>query len=103
MEECDGTVIEGQRIRLICVPNCAANLNSNEGYVWYKNRLKLNDSHANSPFLSLDPISYVDTGSYVCAMIDYEDLPLSAVSLTVLRTHRNTRVSNEIPDVGSKK
>lgn len=72
----DWTVMEGQKTMLTCVPTCAANLNSNPGYIWYKNRLQLNGSRANSPFLSLDPISNEDT---VCAMIGYKDLPSSAV------------------------
>lgn len=59
------TVIEGQRIMLTCVPTCATNLNSNPGYVWYKNRLQLNGSRANLCLLSLDPISNDDTCSYV--------------------------------------
>lgn len=95
----DWTVIEGQRIMLTCVPTCAANLNSNPGYIWYKNGLQLNGSRANSPSLSLDPISNEDPGSYVCAMIGYKDLPSSAVDLTVLGPPRNTVMS----DGGSKK
>lgn len=99
----DWTVIEGQRIMLTCVPTCAANVNSNLGYIWYKNRLQLNGSTANSQFLSLDPISIEDMGSYVCVMIGYKDLPSSAVKLTVQRRPRNTEASDEIPDSGSEK
>lgn len=97
----DRTVMEGQRIKLTCFPTCAANLNSNPGYIWYKNRVQLNGSRANSPFLSLDPITDEDTGSYVCAMISYKAFPSSAVQLTVQRRPRNTVVS-EIPVGGLK-
>lgn len=97
----DQTVIEGQRIMLTCVPACAATLNSDPGYIWYKNRLQLNGSTANLSFLSLDPISNKDTGSYVCAMIGYKDLPSSAVNLTVQRRPSNT-VLSEIPGGESK-
>ncbi|XP_037611988.1 uncharacterized protein LOC119480002 [Sebastes umbrosus] len=97
----DWTVMEGQRIMLTCVSTCAANLNSNPSYIWYKNRLQLNGSSANSPYMSLDPISDEDTGSYVCAMIGYKDLPSSAVNLKVQRRPRNSVVS-EISDGGSK-
>lgn len=92
------TLMEGQRITLTCVPTCAY-LNSNPGYIWYKNNLQLNGS-ANS-CMSLDPISEEDMGSYVCAMIGYEDLPSRAVNLKVHKAPRNTVVS-EIPDGGSQ-
>lgn len=98
----DQTVIEGQKMMLTCVPTCAARLNSNPGYIWFKNGLQLNGCRANSSFLSLDPISNEDTGSYVCAMIGYKDLTSSAVNLTVMRSPRNT-VSSENTDSGSKK
>ncbi|XP_075949520.1 uncharacterized protein LOC142951689 isoform X2 [Anarhichas minor] len=96
----DRTVIEGQAITLTCVPTCAANLSSNPGYIWYKNGLQLNGSRATTTFLSLDPISDEDTGSYVCAMIGYKDLPSSAVNLTVQRRPVNT--VSEICGGGSK-
>lgn len=54
-------VLEGQRMRLTCVLTCAVSLNSNPGYIWYKNRLQLHGSRTNSCFLSLDPISYEDS------------------------------------------
>lgn len=60
------TVTEGQRILLTCVPTCTENLNTNPGYIWYKDRLRLNCSRVN--ILSLDPISTEDMGSYACAM-----------------------------------
>lgn len=97
----DRTVIEGQAITLTCVPTCAENLNSNPGYIWYKNGLQLNGSGATTTFLSLDPISDEDTGSYVCAMIGYKDLPSSAVNLTVQRRPVNTAAS-EISGGGSE-
>ncbi|XP_051273727.1 uncharacterized protein LOC127373353 [Dicentrarchus labrax] len=99
----DCTVMEGQRIMLTCVSTCAANLNSNPGYIWYKNNLQLSGSRANSPFLSLENISVEDTGSYVCTMILYKNLPSSVVNLRVRRKPRNTVVSGEIPDAGSEK
>lgn len=95
------TVIEGQRIKLTCVSTCTANLNSNPGYIWYKNRVQLNGSRTNSRFLSLDPVSYEDTGSYVCVLIGYKDLPSSAVNLRVQGRPRDT-VSDKVPDGGSK-
>lgn len=98
----DWTVIEGQRIMLTCVPTCAAILNSNPGYIWYKNRQQLNSSRANSPYLFLDPISNEDVGSYVCTMIGYKDLPSSAVNLKVQRGPRDGEVSDKIPGSGSK-
>ncbi|XP_034563058.1 uncharacterized protein LOC117829592 [Notolabrus celidotus] len=84
------TVMEGQRITLTCVPTCAANLNSTPGYIWYKNRQQLNDRRENSHLLSLDPISDKDTGSYVCAMMGYEDFPSSAINIRVQKKHINT-------------
>ncbi|XP_029312381.1 uncharacterized protein LOC115024726 [Cottoperca gobio] len=98
----DHTVIESQKVVLTCVPTCATNLNSNPGYIWYKNTLQLNGSRANSPSLSLDPISIEDTGSYVCAMIGYKDLPSSPVNLTVQRRPVNMLLP-AIHDDGSKK
>ena len=94
------TVTEGQKIRLTCVHTCAMNLNYNPGYIWYKNSLQLNGSRANSPFLSLGSVSNKDTGSYVCVMIGYKDLPSSAVILTVQKKPRG--VSDNLPDGGSK-
>ncbi|XP_067432792.1 uncharacterized protein [Thunnus thynnus] len=94
------TVMEGQKIMLTCVPTCTTNLNSNPDYIWYKNRLQLNGSRVNLTFLSLDPIRNEDKGSYVCAMIGYENFSSSSVDLRVERSPRNTVVS---ADVGSKK
>ncbi|GLD75554.1 uncharacterized protein AKAME5_002688800 [Lates japonicus] len=94
------TVRKGQRVMLVCVSTCPVNLSPNPGYIWYKNTQQLNGSRENSPFLSLDPISKKDTGSYICAMIGYEDLPSSAVNLTVQSGPRNTLV--EVPVAGSK-
>uniref|UniRef100_A0A4W6CT92 Ig-like domain-containing protein n=1 Tax=Lates calcarifer TaxID=8187 RepID=A0A4W6CT92_LATCA len=79
------TVTEGQRVMLVCVSTCAVNLSPNPGYTWYKNTQQLNGSRENF---------------YVCAMIGYEDLPSSAVSLTVQSGPRNTLV--EVPVAGSK-
>lgn len=94
------TVTEGQKIRLTCVPTCSVNLNFNPGYIWYKNSLQLNGSRANSPFLSLGSVSNKDTGSYVCVMIGYKDLPSFAVILAVQEKPRG--VSDNLPDGGSK-
>ncbi|XP_047465761.1 uncharacterized protein LOC125022858 [Mugil cephalus] len=77
----DWSVMEGQRITLTCVHNCAADLTSNIGYIWYKNRLQLNDSKRS--LLPLHPVNKGDTGSYACAMIGYEDFPSPVVNLRV--------------------
>lgn len=91
---------EGQAIKLTWVPTWAAKLNSNPGYIWYRNRLQLNSSRTNS-YLSLDPITYEDTGIYVCVLIGYEDLPSPAVNLTVQRRSSST-VSAAVSEGGSK-
>lgn len=80
------TVTEGQRILLTCVPS-TENLNTNPGYIWYKDRQRLNGSRVN--ILSLDPISTEDMGSYACAMISYKGLLSSVVNLRVGRRPRN--------------
>ncbi len=97
----DCTVMEGQSIKLTCVSTCTANLISNPGYMWYKDRVQLNGSRADSLFLFLDSISDADAGSYVCASESYKDLPSSAVSLRVQGRPRNSVVS-EIPESGFK-
>ncbi|XP_062298881.1 uncharacterized protein LOC134003641 [Scomber scombrus] len=97
------TVIEGQKMMLTCVPTCAGSLNSNPGYICFKNGLQLNGSRTNSSFLSFDPIGNKNTGSYVCAVIGYKDFTSSAVNLRVMRSPRNTVELPENTDGGSKK
>ncbi|CAJ1080747.1 uncharacterized protein LOC117829592 [Xyrichtys novacula] len=85
----DWQVMEGQRITLTCVPTCTTNQNSTPGYTWYKNKKPLNGRRANSPLLSLDPISNQDTGSYVCSMMGLENLSSSAIKLEVIQRPSN--------------
>uniref|UniRef100_A0A3P8RMG2 Ig-like domain-containing protein n=1 Tax=Amphiprion percula TaxID=161767 RepID=A0A3P8RMG2_AMPPE len=75
----DWTVVEGQGIMLTCIRTCAANLNCNPGYIWYKNRQQLNSSQVNSSYLSLHPVRMEDTGSYVCALINTNLFPIPIV------------------------
>lgn len=50
--------------------------------------------------MSLGSVSNKDTGSYVCVMIGYKDLPSFAVILAVQEKPRG--VSDNLPDGGSK-
>ncbi|XP_030019124.1 uncharacterized protein LOC115439426 [Sphaeramia orbicularis] len=86
----DRTVLEGQSIMLTCVLNCAVDLNSNPGYIWFKDRQQLTNTSEKSPSLFLDPIRNEDSGKYSCAMIGYENLPSSPVNLTVQTSPRKT-------------
>lgn len=95
----DQTVSEGQRMRLTCAHACAAKLNPNLGYIWYKNGLQLNSWRKRVNIL--DPISSEDTGSYVCILIGYNDLPSPAVNLTVQERPRDT-LSDQVPYSGPK-
>ncbi|XP_074519887.1 uncharacterized protein LOC141785459 [Halichoeres trimaculatus] len=91
-------VTVGQRITLTCVPTCPSSLNSPLGYIWYKNQQHSTELKADSQVLSLDPVSYDDTGSYVCAFMGLEDLRSSPTEIRVQRKHRDTApVSSATP------
>uniref|UniRef100_A0A3Q3EXE2 Ig-like domain-containing protein n=1 Tax=Labrus bergylta TaxID=56723 RepID=A0A3Q3EXE2_9LABR len=91
------TVMEGQKMILTCNPQCNAHRNSNPGYIWYKNKKRLKDSGANVDLLSFESIRNEDSGSYVCAMIGQEDLPSTAVNISVRRKQSDPVLSTRTP------
>lgn len=95
----NGTVTEGQSIRLICVWTCAVKPDSNLAYIWYKNKLKFKVSK--NPHLYLDPVSYEDMASYACVLSGYKDHPSPAFNLTVQRKPQVYEMLDEAPDGGS--
>ncbi|XP_062398970.1 B-cell receptor CD22-like [Sardina pilchardus] len=86
------TATEGERVTLTCSTACA--LTENPTFTWFKNRQRIrNQQSSRDTKLHLSPVSSEDAGSYSCAVGGHENLPSSAMALSVRYAPRNTSAS----------
>ncbi|XP_036798473.1 sialoadhesin-like [Oncorhynchus mykiss] len=87
VKETPGT--EEGKVTLTCITTCT--LTDNPTYIWYKNGQLLTNPNTQDNFLILDPVSSEDTGSYSCAVEDYENcLKKASNSTSDTRDRRDT-------------
>ncbi|XP_030634714.1 B-cell receptor CD22-like [Chanos chanos] len=84
-------VKEGDTVTLTCKTTCS--LSNSPIFIWYKNGHVLTRRNIRNNELSFQSVSSEDRGSYMCAVQGHEDLPSSAVTLTVIYAPKNTTVS----------